>query len=329
MDPLEIQIHKMKFSLRNTLATLFGIALIAGILIYLDIGEFFNKIKGISLFWVLISSIIVIISYLFRAWRLKVYSSLSTKDLFGIVIGGYSLNALLPLKIGDIAMIAMLKRYGTELKRSINIIVHCRILDLLALALITAPLSLFYVNEELNVLSNSYLILIITLGFLAVIYFFKIGVFTKIIQFVESKLKVSLFKRILSKGVEQAEDYSKLITTGNIPALFHSLMSWIMDGLVAYTIALGLSENIPFALVLIAVTISNIAKVIPATPGGIGIYEGAMILFLGYFGISPLIAGTIAIVEHLLKNIITIVIGGTIMLKRGLNSETIKEYVKN
>lgn len=319
----------MKLSIRNILATLLGIALIIGILIYMDIGEFFNKIKDISLIWVLISSVIVIVSYIFRAWRLKVYSHLSIKKLFGIVIGGYSLNAILPLKIGDIAMIAMLKHYGTGLKRSINIIVHCRILDLVALALITAPLSLFYVNEELNILPSTYILFASVFGFLTMIFLFKIGIFTKIIQIVENKLNIGLFKKILSKGVEQAKDYGKLITNGNLPALFHSIMSWIMDGLVAYTIAIGLNEQVPFTLILIAVTISNVAKVIPATPGGIGIYEGAMIIFLGYFGIPPIVAGTIAIVEHLLKNIITVAVGGTIMLKRGLNGKTIWGYVRN
>ncbi len=319
----------MKHRLRNTLATLLGIVLIGGILYYMDVGEFLKKIKDISPLWVIISSVIVLVSYIFRALRLKVYTPLSTKILFGVVIGGYSLNALLPLKIGDIAMIAMLKKYGMELKRSINVIVHCRILDLLALALITAPLSFLYVNEELSVLPQTTGIFLVVFGFLAIVYLFKKGLFTKIIQIVEGKLQVGLFKKVIKKGVEQAEDYGKLITNGNMLALFYSIMSWVMDGLVAYTIAVGLNEEISFGLILIAVTIANISKVIPATPGGIGLYEGTMILFLGYFGVSALTAGTIAIVEHLLKNIITIAVGGSILLKRGLGKTKIGELIEN
>ena len=59
-----------------------------------------------------------------------------------------------------------------------------------------------------------------------------------------------------------------------------------------------------------AVSIGNLAKVLPLSPGGIGLYEGAFtLLIVGLLGISPTLALGVAILDHAIKNILTIVGG--------------------
>jgi hypothetical protein len=64
-----------------------------------------------------------------------------------------------------------------------------------------------------------------------------------------------------------------------------------------------------------AVSVGNLAKVLPLSPGGIGLYEGAFSLLV--VALTPLgfsVALGAAIVDHAVKNVVTIVGGVVSML---------------
>jgi len=59
-----------------------------------------------------------------------------------------------------------------------------------------------------------------------------------------------------------------------------------------------------------AVSVGNLAKVLPLTPGGVGLYEGAFTVIVASLtpvGVAAAIG--VAIVDHAVKNVVTI-IGG-------------------
>lgn len=57
---------------------------------------------------------------------------------------------------------------------------------------------------------------------------------------------------------------------------------------------------------------------VPLTPGGIGQYEAALaaVLALGGFPLVVCISG--AILDHLIKNVITLLVGGTVFTRYNL-----------
>ena len=59
----------------------------------------------------------------------------------------------------------------------------------------------------------------------------------------------------------------------------------------------------------LAVAIANIVKAIPITPGGIGAYEVVVTGILTAFGINPADAFTVALIDHTLKNVLTLLAG--------------------
>ena len=71
--------------------------------------------------------------------------------------------------------------------------------------------------------------------------------------------------------------------------------------------------DVNILLVLLAVVIGNLVKAIPITPGGIGTYELALAVILGIGGIPAASATLIAVIDHLIKNLVTI-FGGIISL---------------
>jgi uncharacterized protein (TIRG00374 family) len=71
------------------------------------------------------------------------------------------------------------------------------------------------------------------------------------------------------------------------------------------------SVNIPFLVVILAIVIGNLVKAVPLTPGGVGTYEVALALTFEISGVAPAVATLIAVIDHLVKNLVTL--GGGII----------------
>jgi uncharacterized protein (TIRG00374 family) len=72
-----------------------------------------------------------------------------------------------------------------------------------------------------------------------------------------------------------------------------------------------------------AVSVGNLAKVLPLSPGGVGLYEGAFTLLV--VGLTPVGAGAalgIAIVDHAVKNVVTLIggVAATLLLNVSLTT---------
>ena len=104
-----------------------------------------------------------------------------------------------------------------------------------------------------------------------------------------------------------SKDVKKAMHRGFLALFGISITNWIMDVLTCYSI--GLSFNANFFAVMLAVAIANIVKAIPITPGGIGTYEAVVTAILTAFGLDSSNAFTIALLDHTLKNLLTVILG--------------------
>ena len=98
-----------------------------------------------------------------------------------------------------------------------------------------------------------------------------------------------------------------------------SAVIWIIDVLTAAAVfaafGTGLEPAALLAVCFFAVSVGNLAKVLPLSPGGIGLYEGAFtLLVIGVTGIGWQVALGVAIVDHAVKNAVTLVGGVASML---------------
>ncbi len=104
-----------------------------------------------------------------------------------------------------------------------------------------------------------------------------------------------------------------------------SLLIWGMDILTCFlvlkafpTAGVNLSSTYMISLIFLAVAIGNIAKTFPITPGAIGTYEVALTAVFGLGGIKPEIGFTVAVLDHIIKNSITLIGGGFALSELGL-----------
>jgi uncharacterized protein (TIRG00374 family) len=98
-----------------------------------------------------------------------------------------------------------------------------------------------------------------------------------------------------------------------------SLAIWTLDVVTAVLVLAAFRVPLaPPTLVAVgffAVSVGNLAKVLPLSPGGIGLYEAAFTLLVA--GLTPVTGATAfgaAILDHAVKNLVTVAGGGVSML---------------
>ena len=111
-----------------------------------------------------------------------------------------------------------------------------------------------------------------------------------------------------------------------------SLAIWSLDVLTALAVLAAFPgvDLLPWELVAVgffAVSVGNLAKVLPLSPGGVGLYEGAFTLIVvGLTSVSPTVALAAAVVDHAIKNAVTVVggVGSTLLFNVSL-TEAVEE----
>ena len=93
-----------------------------------------------------------------------------------------------------------------------------------------------------------------------------------------------------------------------------SLAIWALDVMTALVVFLAFGVELAawelVAVGFFAVSVGNLAKVLPLSPGGIGLYEGAFTLIVvALTSVPAAVALTAAVVDHAVKNVVTVVGG--------------------
>ncbi|MEF8802428.1 MAG: flippase-like domain-containing protein [Halolamina sp.] len=109
-----------------------------------------------------------------------------------------------------------------------------------------------------------------------------------------------------------------------------SLFIWTLDvataALVLAAFSPGLAPATLVSVCFFAVSVGNLAKVLPLTPGGVGLYEAAFtLLVVGLTPLSSSVALGAAIVDHAVKNAVTVVGGVVSMLALNVSLTTAVE----
>ena len=136
---------------------------------------------------------------------------------------------------------------------------------------------------------------------------------------------VGVLERFVGDVQTVAEDRRAFAVVG-----LSSLLIWGIDILTAIVVFAAFGVALPVWLLVavgfFAVAVGNLAKVLPLSPGGIGLYEGAFTLIV--VALTPIAWPTAlaaAVVDHALKNAITVVGGVGSMLRFNVSLTTAVE----
>ena len=280
--------------------------------------QFGRAILGASPSLLLASVAVYSSSWIFRTWRLSLLAnhdgtSIGLIDLFKLHVAGYALNVLLPFKLGDAASIGFLKMKGVGLGRAAAIIFQTRVMDVTALLSLCIPASFLVPRKAAPAWMPT---VILAAACIAAVPFCVVAldrgrVASAWLARAAAKLGNRLLMLIAEKGNDAYLSYHELAGDRKLGAasVGLSVLTWALEGLSGYAVAVAVIGPVSPLLVVLAISIGNLGKCVPITPGAVGIYESIVAAILHGFGIPLEAAIAIAILDNILKKLFTLSFG--------------------
>lgn len=322
---------KLKKVLSIVLSLGLGAGLLYVILRQVNMDILKLSLKSLNIWWIVSAVMLYTVDMLIRAykWREMLKDNgicISIRESFFAYNLGNTMNIVIPAKIGDIARSYYLKKkYGNGYSSTLPSIFLDRILDVLG-GYIVLLVSSLYVLGAVNMPQWFYSLIIIGVicliaVFIVMAYMVKNREKVKSIKNTNVKNLVSAFIDVLEGSVKNRIKFVKLIV--------YTSISWLCDGLIAFLVFLALGQKVsPFAVVFAAM-VATLTKVFPVTPGGIGVFEGTMVIIFSLFGFKSDLTGIISTLSHFLMNLYTLCIGVYVLIKNGISVSDIRmEKVK-
>ncbi|HID42766.1 MAG TPA: flippase-like domain-containing protein [Archaeoglobaceae archaeon] len=273
-----------------TASILLAVTIIASLIMYVGAENIIARLSTANLPLIGFAVLIYALSYAIRGERYRyIISKLGydTSTIFSSesVAISQTVNVITPVRVGDFARAYLFKIKDIPFTTSFSGLAVERVFDVLAVVIFSFYGMLAVSNVQYA--SFPFYALILMAGVIAV------------------AIILSRMENILGKIMRDFKDLIK--TRSSIVILITSLLVWTSDILVTHFIMLSFGVSI-LPLVVLAVSIANISKIIPLTPGGIGIYEGFMTGILA-LSVDRDIALTTSLIDHALKNVITLLLG--------------------
>jgi len=300
------------------IAFMIGIGVLLALIYYAGFERFWGIILQTSPYWIAVSVIVYAGSWVFRTWRLKRFTTHAGKnievfDLFKLYVSGYALNSVLPARLGDAATMVYLKMKGIGIGMSAAIVLQSKLLDALALVLLSMPACISFFTQA----TATWIATPIAFG--VVVVAIPVGIvildrkrkFSLILEQLESRCSVRFLGLAAAKTRDTYQAYHQIVSNKKLMviSILLSLAMGLLEGLTCYAISTAVGTRISIIVVLLAVSMANIGKGAPITPGGIGIYESILAGILVLSGVAFDVASVVAIMDHGIKKVFNLMFG--------------------
>jgi len=280
---------------------------ILGYMLYSIRDDLLLAFQHIIPLYLVVAVVICLSAWWLRGWRYhSILSSLNYP--VGVIVStacifvSQTVNLIIPARLGDFVRVFILKHeFNTTYSEGVSSLVVERVFDIFTVAILGA-LSLFFV---VNAPDWFKILIIITLAFgiLFFVFLLFIGKFSS-----ENKYMVIILN-MLHEIKRASLSLRSIMVLGS-----SSIIIWLLDILVCNAVISMFELQIPFAMVVLAVVIGNLVKAVPLTPGGMGTYEAALAITFGLAGgVSAASAILISVIDHLIKNLVTLA-GGIVSI---------------
>jgi len=242
---------------------------------------------------------VCLFAWLLRGLRYKIILSgigIHCSFLFstGCIFVSQTANLIVPARLGDMVRVFMLKHeYGASISQGISSIVVERVFDIVTVALLGAVSLLFVFNVPDEFFWLIILTLVLGAGFFIFLLISD--------RFVSKNRYIGILLAMLDQIRQVALSVKSVIVLST-----SSIVIWLFDVFVCLLVAMMFGVTIPFAVVMLAIVVGNLVKAVPLTPGGVGTYELAVAAILTAAGVEPAVATLVAVIDHLIKNLVTL-----------------------
>jgi glycosyltransferase 2 family protein len=274
--------------------------------------------------------IVAAASYFFAvtviAWRwqflLRAVKFVPLLPLTQIVAVGYMGNNVYPLRAGEALRIFLLKRnHEMPVAGAATTVIVERVFDgIVMLSFILIGLLLVDVQSEQIQLVAS---VATPIFLIAVIIFFTLAAFPKLLNALVERIALFLPERIAKTVLSLSSEILTGLSGLRSPiflagAILTSYATWAIEAGVYWIVmwAFGLEFGYPVALLVVGTV--NLAGLIPASPGQIGVYEFFASAVMTAVGVAQDTALAYAIVVHIVIWLPVTLVGFVFLMRYGL-----------
>jgi hypothetical protein len=224
--------------------------------------------------YLLVAVAICLSAWWLRGWRyhsiLKSLNySVSVTVSTACIFVSQTVNLVVPARLGDFVRVFILKhQYNTTYSEGVSSLVVERVFDIFTVALLGALSLLFVLNAP--PWFTTLIIIPLAAGLIFFIFLLFVGKFSA-----ENKYIVIILT-MLHEIKKASLTVKSIFVLGT-----SSIIIWLLDILVCVAVVRMFEQQIPFAIIVLAIVIGNLVKAVPLTPGGIGTYEASLAITFG------------------------------------------------
>jgi uncharacterized membrane protein YbhN (UPF0104 family) len=256
--------------------------------------------------YLVLGTAICLFAWWLRGWRYQTILrnlnyQVSITASTACIFVSQTVNLIVPARLGDFVRVFILKHeYNTTYSEGVSSLVVERVFDIFTVALLGAAAIFFVLNAP------EWFYTIIVLPLVAGVIFFA---FLLCMGKCSSENRyIAIILTILHEIKRASLSLKAIVLLG-----VSSVIIWLVDILVCVAVVMMFQQQIQFAIIVLAIVIGNLVKAVPLTPGGMGTYEISLAITFGLAGVDPAVATLIAIIDHLIKNLVTLA-GGIVSI---------------
>jgi len=291
---------------------------------HVDFQSVWRGLRTSNYWWLVPAFATLAVAILLKAVRWRYMFTRETRPptppVVAALLVGYFFNSVLPARAGEAArVLALNRRAGTSVAEAVATVVLERAYDIVCLLLLLF-VALPWLPSISWLRAAATLGVVIATGLVVAIVVLAIWG-TRPIHFALRPLRRLPF--IAGERIEHVGDrIGEGLAAARQPhllaaALGLTTLAWLMLGLSAWFVMRGFHLGLPFAAALLVVVATNIAQVVPSSPGAVGVFEASALVALRPYHVSDSEALSYALVLHAL-NLLPFIVVGPILLRQTL-----------
>ncbi|MCB9449943.1 MAG: flippase-like domain-containing protein [Anaerolineaceae bacterium] len=292
----------------------------------LNLAAVWQDVQEAQVGWLLLGAGIYFVAVSLISWRwqflLRAVQLVSLRHLIPLVAIGYMGNNVYPFRTGEVLRIALLRRnHGIPLTKATTTVIVERVFDgLVMLTFIIVSLQFVPIEsrEIQTVATFSAPIFLVALAI-----FFALAARPDLLRQLREKVSRFLPEKLRKPVSHLIEDVLSGLEGLRSPAdlagaVIASFLSWGVEASVYWLVSFAFNLNMGYPVLLLVVGVVNLAGLLPASPGQIGVFEFFVGVVLTAVGIPGEQAKAFALVVHVVIWLPVTVVGFYFLVRQGL-----------
>ncbi len=312
---------------------LISIAIIAAILYFIDFGTLWNAIRAAD-YRILAGSVVLSFVWMFnraKVWQTLLRDKPKYMDVLFAASEGYLLNSFLPFRLGEVGRAFLLSRKsGMTFSEILPTIVIERVMDLVFSAAFLI-FGLTYVSDAQGSEKIGYIIGSLMIFGIAMMFVLALNRQWALDVFHKFSKRWPVVQKFGGSFLESFLDGLGVLTDGwlFLRFMFWMTLNWFVALVAYYLIALAFFPQAQPYWIFFVLGAAAFGGAVPALPGGVGTFEGAVSGALFIFTKDQSTSLAVALTARLYNYLNSTVLGGIGLMREGQTLSGVYQQILN